>query len=528
MKSSAAELIVEKSKGIIVEKFSSLDLNVSNLANYLNITIEHLSRTFKKVEGENINNYIIKAKIAKACEYIRNTEMPINKISLMCGFVDYSSFRRNFKKFMNLSPNVYRKKFGKILPAPKELILGNDVNLPMSDTPSILFNHIIVNNKLINNRIVFQPMECFDGSIDGSPSERTINRYKSFAEGGPGIIWFESVAVAEEGRSNPCQLYLQESNIDSYKKLVSNIKQWCYAKNGFEPIVILQATHSGKYSAPNGIKKPLIAYHSPFFENEKDVETTIVTDEYLKVQEDNYVKTALLSQEAGFDGIDIKSCHKYLISDLLGAYTRKGEYGGSFENRTKFLRNVIAKCRQATQKSFIVTTRLNMYDGLPYPYGFGVNMHSGVEPDFSEGLELIKLLSKHIELINITIGNPFINPHLNRPFDKGGYLPPESPLVSVKRLIDAAKVVQQTYKDLKVVCSGLSYLKEYSINLAAGCLEQGYSSFAGFARLSLSNPNFPNEISKGNGIQNYCITCSKCSTMLINGRRAYCAIRGDK
>ena len=527
MKKNAADIIAEKSREIVAEKYSSFDLNVSNLADYLNITIEHLSRTFKHVTNKNISDYILETKIAKACELIRDSDLTISKISLMCGFVDYSCFLKNFNKLMHLSPIMYRRKFSKSLTAPKPLKADYEINLPMSDNLDVLFGNIIVNKKLINNRIVFQPMECYDGTLEGAPSIYTKKRYRRFAEGGPGLIWFESVAVTDDGRSNPHQLFLRKDNLDEFKKLINNIKEWCYTKNGFEPVIIMQATHSGRYSAPEGVKKPLIVYNNPFFESRQALESTMVSDDYLKALEDEYIHSAILAQSAGFDGIDIKSCHKYLISDLFAAYTRKGEYGGSFENRTKFLRNVIGRCRQSTPDSFIVTTRLNMYDGLPYPYGFGVNIHSGVEPDYSEGLELVRLLSADIELINITIGNPFINPHLNRPFDKGGYLPPENPLVGVKRLIDTAKIVQQNNRKLKVVCSGLSYLKERSINLAAGCIEQGYSALAGFARMSLAYPNFPNEISKGLSLQNCCITCSRCSTLLMNDKRAYCMLKGN-
>ena len=70
------------------------------------------------------------------------------------------------------------------------------------------------------------------------------------------------------------------------------------------------------------------------------------------------VQYSLLAQEVGFDGVDIKCCHRYLNCELLSAYNRPGDFGGSFENRTRFLMDCVRKVKAAVNPEFIITTVL--------------------------------------------------------------------------------------------------------------------------------------------------------------------------
>ena len=156
------------------------------------------------------------------------------------------------------------------------------------------------------------------------------------------------------------------------------IKETCKEKNGYEPVVIMQATHSGRYSKPHGKPEPIIAYNNPIFEKDSPLSADhIITDEHLRELEENMVQSSLLAQEVGFDGVDIKCCHRYFNCELLSAYNRPGDFGGSFENRTRFLMDCVRKVKAAVNPEFIITTRFNAYDGFPYPYGFGVSPDGG-------------------------------------------------------------------------------------------------------------------------------------------------------
>lgn len=408
-----------------------------------------------------------------------------------------------------------------------------NVQLPLSDNLAVLKQPLVVNGVTIPNRIAIQPMEGCDGTKDGKPDALTVRRYKRFAESGAGLIWLEAVAIVNEGRANPRQLFINEGNLDSLKALVSEIKEISMKKNGFAPVVIMQATHSGRYSKPNGTPAPIIAYNNPIFEKNAPISADrIITDDRLKELEEIYGSAAKMAEQAGFDGVDIKACHRYLMSELLSAYTRPGEYGGSFENRTKLYRHAIQNAQASTSSGFIVTSRLNIYDGFPYPNGWGVNQTDGITPDLSEPIQLVNILHKQLgmQLLDFTIGNPYFNPHVNRPADAGSYVPDEHPLEGVARMMKCIGTVAKEFEDLFVISSGHSYLRQFAPQLAAGAIEQGFSSMAGFGREAFAYPQFPNDIFEQGAMdaKKCCITCGKCTELMRAGSTAGCVIRDNE
>lgn len=247
--------------------------------------------------------------------------------------------------------------------------------LPYSENTDILKQPLTVGGKTIQNRLACQAMEGCDGTITGEPDVLTKRRYDRFAKGGAGLIWFEATAVMEEGRANPRQLYINEKNADAFKRIVEDIKETGLKENGYAPIVIIQATHSGRYSKPEAGPAPLIAYNNPIFEKDRPIpKERIVTDDYIDRVRDALISGAQLAEKAGFDGVDIKACHRYLNSELLSAYERPGKYGGSLENRTRLLRESIQGAISICGSDFIVSSRLNVYDGFPYPTALALRL----------------------------------------------------------------------------------------------------------------------------------------------------------
>ena len=406
------------------------------------------------------------------------------------------------------------------------------VRLPLSDSLEALKREVKLGARTMHNSIAIQPMEGCDGTADGRPAELTLRRYDRFARSGAGLIWAEAVAITPEGRANPRQLWLTRDNLDDYKRFVYDMKQTCLKENGFEPIVIMQATHSGRYSKPEGVPAPLIAYNNPIFEGDRPIAADrILSDEYLYGLIDKFGVSASLAEQAGFDGVDIKCCHRYLNSELLSAYDRAGDFGGSLENRTRLLRGGVAAAQAATGSDFIVTSRLNVYDGFPHPYGWGVREGAGTEIDLTEPLELVRILHREMgmKLLDVTIGNPYFNPHVNRPYDGGPYVPQEHPLEGVARMAHCVAEIQRANPELKVISSGLSYLRQFSANLAAGELETGVCSIAGFGREAFAYPQFPHDIfTKGAMEPNKCcIACGKCTELMRAGSTAGCVIRDE-
>jgi len=389
--------------------------------------------------------------------------------------------------------------------------------LPLQTDTKILKTPLTVGENPLKNRLAIQPMEGCDGTTDGAPGEFTVRRYNRLAESGAGLLWFEATAVVHEGRANPRQLFLQPGNQDAFARLLDEVRERAQSLTGTVPIIIMQATHSGRYSKPDGRPAPLIAYNNPLFEGENTLPPDrIITDDELKLLEEKFAETAKLAVQAGFDGIDVKACHGYLNSELLNAHTRTGEYGGSFENRTRFFRNAVDAVRAVVPKDFIVTSRMNIYDGYPYPYGYGVAGDGGIKPDLSEPIELLQRLK--FDIVDITMGNPYQNPHVNRPTE----------LEAVKRMLSLTSQIQKALPQTAVVGSGFTYLKENSGKAAAGAIEQGVCALAGFGRMAFAYPAFARDILSGSfDKKQSCITCGKCTELMRAGQITGCVIRDD-
>lgn len=394
----------------------------------------------------------------------------------------------------------------------------------MSEGEKMLIDEkTVIYGREVKNRVVLHPMEGCDGNGDGSPAELTERRYLRLAESGAGIMWFEATAVSDECRANPRQLYINEKNKDAFRELVKKIKAHALETVGFEPIIIMQATNSGRWSKPNGYPEPLIAYHNELWEKGKEnLPYTVVTDEYCDEVVEKYAQAARLASYAGFDGIDVKCCHGYLMSELLSAYDRKGKYGGSFENRTRLYFDCLKAVFDNKSENLFVTTRLNACDCFDYPYGYAVNEKN--EIDLTETKEIIRKLSDMgIELINVTLGNPYLIPHINRPCLNS----PEPGQVGEQRIYKITKELQDAFPDIKMIISGLSFNGPDCVDYAEKVLEDGAAFFAGFGRMSFAYPSFYKDFVKNGKLDKNqcCLACGKCTELMRHGAVAGCPVR---
>ncbi len=405
------------------------------------------------------------------------------------------------------------------------------VTLPIETDLSPLARSVDIGSTATPNALGIHPMEGCDGTTNGKPDELTRRRYDRFARGGAGLLWFEATAVLQEGRANPRQLLLVEENADAFRRLRQDALEAGRQANGADhtPYTTIQLTHSGRYSRPVDKPAPIIAHHDGLLDEALHVpeDQAIVTDDYLDRLQDRYVAAARLAYACGFDGVDIKSCHRYLMSELLAAHTRPGKYGGSFENRTRLLLDVVRRVRKEVP-DLDVTVRLNVYDGHPYPWGWGVNQEDPTIPDLTEPVRLVGLLREAgVALINVTAGNPYYTPHINRPFDTnvtGGYTPDEHPLVGVTRLIDLARQIKEACPDIPVVGTGYSWLRQYLGNVAAGVLKRGWADIIGVGREAFAYPDYARDLltkgeMKSRGV---CIACSRCTQIMRDHGRAGC------
>lgn len=364
----------------------------------------------------------------------------------------------------------------------------------------------------LGNSMAIHPMEGCDADLDGNPDELTWRRYERFAAGGAKLIWFEATAIRQDGRANPRQLWIHDGNVDAYAKLLSRILEIHKERFGTTDDLLIpcQLTHSGRYSYP----KRIIAYHNPLIDAKTNTPASQdpISDEELEQLEDAFLAGAKLAWKAGFRAIDLKVTHGYLLAELMGAKTRAGRYGGSLENRTRFIRNVIAKVKAEFGEDMLIAMRLGCFDSVPYrkneetslgeplpyetpyPYGWGVNPEDPLSEDLTEVKQAIGWFKEWgVKLLNVSIGCPYYNPHIGRPFerpDEGNYEEPEHPMTGVDRHFRISGELQQAFPDLPMVGTAYSWLQIYALNAAARNIELGRIRIFGIGRNALAYPDF--------------------------------------
>ena len=410
--------------------------------------------------------------------------------------------------------------------------LGTDIRFDQDLSP--LARPVPIGDLVAPNSLGIHPMEGCDGTADGAPGELTVRRYERFAHGGAGILWFEATAVVPEGRANPRQLWLHEGTVGEFARLVKRIDRINEDQfgPGRRPVTVVQLTHSGRYSRPVDKPAPIIAFRNPLLDPRHGLPAgyPIISDGELEALEDKYVAAAKLAYEAGFRAVDIKTTHGYLSSELLAGHTRPGPYGGSFQNRTRFLLNVVSKIRESVPE-ILLAVRLGACDGLPYPYSWGMDMEVEGKEDLGEPIRLVRMLhEKGVRLLNVPAGNPYYLPHLTRPFDqpsRGVPVPDEHPLEGVDRLFRVGRVLQQAVPEMVVMGTGYSWLRQFFPLAAAANIRNGWVKVAGLGRQAFAYPDFARDLLERGALdpKQSCTACSKCTQLMRDGGMAGCVTR---
>jgi 2,4-dienoyl-CoA reductase-like NADH-dependent reductase (Old Yellow Enzyme family) len=411
------------------------------------------------------------------------------------------------------------------------------LSIPWSDDPSPLLEPVAVGLRTLPNRLAVHPMEGSDARTDGGPDEKAFRRYRRFAFGGSGLIWFEATAVVEEARSNSHQLWIRPGTVRDFRRLVSESRK--AAKEamgaGHNPLFVLQLTHSGRWSRPGNGRKPIIAHHNEMLDGMVgiDADYEVITDDELDQLQEVFLDAARLAAAAGFDGVDIKACHGYLISELLAAHTRGGRYGGALENRARFLLRTVERIR-AEIPGLLVTSRMNVFDGIPYPFGFGGSREGEDSPDLSEPRMVLERLHRlGAPLANVTLGVPYCRPHLGRPFNRaipGSPSAPEHPLVGIARFQEVTAELQRSLPGFPLVGTGYSWLRHFFPFVGAGAILDGGVSIVGLGRMAFAYPDFARDLAEKGGLdpKKTCVGCSGCTQLMKAGMESGCVVRdGD-
>jgi NADPH2 dehydrogenase len=410
------------------------------------------------------------------------------------------------------------------------------------------------------NRIAIQPMEGWDATRDGNISESMLRRWHRLGGSGAKLIWGgEAAAVSHAGRANPNQLVVSAHTLKGLQQLrIALVEGHCETAGSDKDLLIgLQLTHSGRYCRPNEHAKPepRILYRHPILDRRQGLTAAypLLTDAEIGEIIADFVRAAQVAREAGFDFVDIKHCHGYLGHEFLSAHTREGNYGGSFENRTRFLREVVDGIRSEVP-GLRIGVRVSVFDTvpfvadpsrssggkfgpgipealsglIPYRWGFGVNPLIPTEPDLGEASRFLSLLeSIEIRLVNVTAGSPYYNPHVQRPAlypPSDGYQPPEDPLVGVARQMNATRNLKQLFPNLVIVGTGYTYLQDFLPHVAQAALREGWVDLVGIGRMALTYPELLWDASMGITVEHkrVCRTFSDCTTAPRKGLPSGC------
>ncbi len=440
------------------------------------------------------------------------------------------------------SPEALRERLAELgvdFPVDDELATGGDAPLAQA-----------MDSKAgrIGNRFAILPMEGWDGETDGTPTDLTRRRWRNFGDSGAKLIWGgEAVAVRHDGRANPNQLMLDNTTAPHLESLREELVAAHAERFGdtADLCVGLQLTHSGRYARPNNKAtiEPRTAYRHPLLDARVGVtdDTPVLTDDDLERLIADFIAAAKLAQAIGFAFVDVKHCHGYLGHELLSGFDRPGKFGGSFEGRTRFLREIVQGIHTEAP-GLAIGVRLSAFDfspykpgedrvGIPetpgaYPQAFGGDGEGGI--DLSEPSRFLGLLKElGIDLVCTTAGSPYYNPHIQRPAafpPSDGYLPPEDPLVGVARQIDATRRLKAEHPDLIVVGSGYSYLQDWLPHVGQGVVREGWADSIGIGRMVLSYHDLPADAVAGKTMvrKRVCRTFSDCTTAPRSGMVSGC------
>ncbi len=442
------------------------------------------------------------------------------------------------------TPALFRAhlaKIGALLPFDDDVQHGAGAPLAQSLDTGI---------KVVGNRFAILPMEGWDGEADGRPSALTLRRWQRFGTSGAKLIWGgEAVAIRHDGRANPNQLVASEHTLAGLAQLREALVREHAARFGDtdDLLIGLQLTHSGRFARPNDKKRlePMTLYRHPLLDKKFNVpERALLSDDEVARIVEDFGPAARIAQRAGFAFVDLKHCHGYLGHEFLTAHDRPGKYGGSFENRTRFLREIVEVVRAAAP-GMGIGVRLSAFDWIPfkpagadhigepeafaarYPYAFGGD-DTGVGIDLAEPKQFLDLLAHlGVKLVCLTAGSPYYNPHIQRPAlfpPSDGYQPPEDPLLGVARQLNVAAQLKRHRPDLVMVGTGYSYLQEWLPNVAQAAVREGWIDSVGIGRMALAYPEMVADTLAGAPLQRkrICRTFSDCTTGPRNGLVSGC------
>jgi len=377
---------------------------------------------------------------------------------------------------------------------------------------------LAIGKKKAPNRVVYQPTEANNGDAEGSPTAHTVKKYLDIARGGPGIIHVESIDVTLKTQARSNRMLILDRNMAGLEKLVAEIR-----KANRDSLVVFQLSHAGRLSDP-AFKPPMYVYAPG------GTAVPVMSTAEVEAAREEFVAAAKRAWKVGADGVDFKQAHAFIGDDFLHpANQRPDRYGGSWENRTRFFRETMARMREEiTDRSFLIGTRISPYEAVPG--AFGTSGPGEIFEDLSEPLAFAKLLeSAGIDFLNVSGGSAAGNLELLMP--TAAY--PEG----VFRHFSWTRAIKKSVS-IPVIGSGYSRLRNGDASLHVGDKEQstllywaeknlkdGNVDLVGIGRQAIADPEFARKVVEGRVAEiKWCTTCGECTMLLGGNKRVGCTI----
>jgi len=355
---------------------------------------------------------------------------------------------------------------------------------------SCLFSPIKINTVEIKNRIAYPALGLLY-SLDGKINDRYVDFFLERAKGGAGIITVGPVGVDFLG-SGPITLSLtSDEAIPSFSELSRSIK-----KEGSKAWV--QLFHSGAYQFPfliNG-EKPIAP--SKVFSNYSKATPRALAIEEIKLLQEDFISAAERAKEAGFDGVEIIASAGYLITQFLSPLKnlRTDEYGGSFENRTRFPRELIEKMRKRLGSDYPITIRMA---GNDFVSGSNTDLET---PKIAEVYE-----KAGVDAINVTGGwHETPVPQLPMEVPRAGF---SYLALNIKKVVSIPVIASNRIPDPKT---------------AEKIIRDGVADMVNLGRILIADPQWPKKAMEGRADEiRPCVACSQgCTDMVFGGSPVFC------
>jgi 2,4-dienoyl-CoA reductase-like NADH-dependent reductase (Old Yellow Enzyme family) len=377
---------------------------------------------------------------------------------------------------------------------------------------------VAIGKKQAPNRIVYQPTEANNCDAEGSPTAHTVKKYLDIARGRPGIIHIESIDVTLKTQARSNRMVILDRNVKGLESLVAEIR-----KVNRDSLVVFQLSHAGRLSDP-AFKPPMYVYAPG------GTKVPVMSTAEVEAVREEFVAAAKRAWKVGADGVDFKQAHAFIGDDFLHpANQRPDRYGGSWENRTRFFRETMARMREEiTDRSFLIGTRISPYEAVPG--AFGTSGPGEIFEDLSEPLAFAKLLeSAGIDFINVSGGSAAGNLELLMP--TAAY--PEG----VFRHFSWTRAIKKSVS-VPVIGSGYSRLRNGDTSLhindkeqstllywAEKNLKDGNVDLVGIGRQAVADPDFARKVVEGRFDEiKWCTTCGECTMLLGGNKRVGCTI----